>query len=251
MAADERPFVASDIAASLGFLSRFPVRVDGAWATERGARMVWAYPVAGGLIGLVLALLAAGFAAVLPASLAAALTLAAALMVTGALHEDGFADCCDGFWGGWTKERRLEIMKDSHIGAYGVIGLVMSLLIRWLGLSALISAGEIWLLIGVAAASRGAMTPLMATRNARGSGVSARVGPAPRIAWGAALLLSGLALCVFGAMGAAIALAMFCAALLTWASAHQKIGGQTGDVLGATQQMSEMAGLCVAAALLA
>ncbi len=62
-------------------------------------------------------------------------------MMTGAMHEDGLADTVDGFWGGWTVQRRLEIMKDSHIGSYGVIALVLSLGLRWMALSAAVRGG--------------------------------------------------------------------------------------------------------------
>ena len=74
-------------------------------------------------------------------SVAAALALAAAMLATGCLHEDGLSDVADGFGGGKTRERKLEIMRDSRIGAYGAAALVMSVLIRWSALADLGSAG--------------------------------------------------------------------------------------------------------------
>ena len=69
---------------------------------------------------------------------------AAQALATGALHEDGLADSVDGFWGGATRERRLEIMKDSRIGSYGALALILSVLIRWTALSALLAEGSAW-----------------------------------------------------------------------------------------------------------
>jgi len=115
-----------DVPAALGLLTRLPVPVDTDHATARAAKAAWAYP----LVGLVLALLLAvigWLASGLMPEIRAAILLAAGVIITGALHEDGLADAVDGLWGGWDKARRLEIMKDSHIGAYGVIGLVLSL----------------------------------------------------------------------------------------------------------------------------
>jgi hypothetical protein len=116
-----------DISRALGLLSRLPVRPDG----QRGAQSVWAFPIVGLIVALIVGSGAAlGLAMGLAPALAAGLALFLQIMITGAMHEDGLADTFDGLWGGWEAERRLEIMKDSRIGAYGVIALNLSLVMR-------------------------------------------------------------------------------------------------------------------------
>ena len=240
----------ADVAEAVALLTRLPLPGH----TPRGAASAWAWPVA----GLVVALVVSGLAAVLmglgvPPPLTAGLTLAALVALTGGLHEDGLADTADGFWGGSTSDRRLEIMKDSQIGSYGVIALVLALGLRWGALSLLMSAGEIFApLIAAAVLSRGAMAVLMAAMpNARGAGLSAAVG---RPAQATAFLAVGVAL----ALGLAVAGWAILAPLL-WltlatiglaALARAKIGGQTGDVVGAAQQLAEIAALTAFASLI-
>ncbi len=224
-----------DIALALALLTRLPVRLAHGAAT-RGAAAAWAWPLAGAIVGGLAALggsiaLALG----LPTGVVAGIVLAAGIVLTGALHEDGLADCADGFWGGWDRARRLEIMKDSHIGSYGVLALGLSLILRWSALSALIAAGHLWgPIIAAAALSRVPMTGVMhALPNARGSGLSQSTG---RPAQGGAVIAAVLAAALAGLAAAAIARA--------------RIGGQTGDVLGATQQLAEIAALAALAAVL-
>ncbi|WP_322889712.1 MULTISPECIES: adenosylcobinamide-GDP ribazoletransferase [unclassified Yoonia] len=239
---DNRLFAAIDLPAALGLLTRLPVPVDGAAATARGAAAVWAYPLAGAVVGGLQAL-AMGILLWLgvPAAITAALVLALAVSVTGAMHEDGLADSIDGLWGGWDKARRLAIMKDSHIGTYGVIALVLTLLLRWTALGLIAGTGGFALvLVVVAAVSRAAMVGVMAALpHARDGGLSRAVGrPAARVAWVAVGIGAGLAL-VTGYLGLVIVAAVIA---VLWAMiARAKIGGQTGDILGATQQLVEVA----------
>src|SRR5271167_906470 len=141
------------------FLTRLPFApatpVDGA-ATARAA---WAFPVAGILIGLIgAAIYALAHKLGLPAWPSAALSVAATLAATGCLHEDGLADTADGFGGGKTRERKLEIMRDSRIGTYGVCALVLSLLLRVSALASLADPGAVaWALIGAHGAGRASM----------------------------------------------------------------------------------------------
>lgn len=241
-----------DVAAAIGLLSRLPVRVDGARATARGSRAAWAWPLAGALVaglagagGLVTLWLG------LPPLVAAVLTVGLQAMLTGAMHEDGLADCADGFWGGWTAERRLAIMKDSRSGAYGVVALVLVLMLRVTALAA-VMAGPWWLaLVALGAMSRVPMAALQAgLRPARPGGLSDRTGRPPARTVG---LAAGIAL-VIGIVGlgpAALAVALSMAAITAvWGlTARIKIGGQTGDVLGAGQQLAEVAGLLTLVAL--
>jgi len=195
---DKEPLIQfSDVPAAIGLLTRLPVPVDGEAAAERGAQAAWAYPIAGLLVAMIAGVV--GQCALwigLPAQVVAVFVLLALIVPTGALHEDGLADSADGLWGGWTKERRLEIMKDSRIGAYGVIALVLSLMLRGAALNVLIQADLMWpaLLIG-AAFGRASMVALMAfMQNARSSGLSQSVGrpnlPVAGVAAGIAILFA-------------------------------------------------------------
>ncbi len=230
------------IRAALGLLTRLPVRPG-----PIVPHSVWAFPVAGLAVGAIAALvLWLGLGLGLPAGPAAALVLLAQIVVTGALHEDGLADCADGFWGGYESERRLEIMRDSRVGSYGVLALGLSLLLRWSALVALVQVGHAGAaLIAAAVLSRAAMVwPMAALPHARADGLARLAGrPEHRafvLTFGAAGLIAlpfaGFALFALAAALAVTALA--CAAI-----ARAKIGGQTGDVLGATQQLTEIAAL--------
>lgn len=228
------PFVA------LALLTRLPLpRLPDA-AFDSQARAVWAFP----FVGLVVGGSAAVAASLAPTpAIGAGLALAAMALLTGALHEDGLADTADGFWGGMTKERRLEIMKDSRIGAYGVLALILVTGLRF----AAIAAAGLPALIVAACASRGVIPALMAWMpHARADGLSRSVGTpgaAPAIA---AIALSALISLVI--LGAPALKALLAAALVAGAVAwiaRRKIGGQTGDVLGAVQQLSETAILIV------
>ncbi|WP_114284556.1 adenosylcobinamide-GDP ribazoletransferase [Candidatus Halocynthiibacter alkanivorans] len=240
-----------DILRATSLLSRLPLP----HATERAAEAAWAWPLVGLLHGAIAAALAALLLALgLPAPLSAGVTLAVLVAMSGALHEDGLADCVDGFWGGWERARRLEIMKDSHIGAYGVIALVLSLLLRWGALSALFAGG--WIvapLLAAGALSRAPMAVLMSRlQNARGEGLSRHVGrPGRNTAHAAVLLALLLALLLLGPWSAAVTAALVALSAFGCARiAQAKIGGQTGDVLGATQQISEIAALLALTTLL-
>ena len=253
--ADPAPLViAQDIPAAIGLLTRLPIRVDTEIAVQRGARAAWAWP----LVGIIPAVLTAfaGFTALasgVPALWAAAFALVAQVMITGAMHEDGLADTADGLWGGATKAQRLEIMKDSHIGAYGVIALVLSLLLRAAALAAILPAhGAFWAIIVTGLVSRVPMVWMMAfMANARDGGLSKSVGQVPRNTALLALGISALASLVLTPY-AVIALVFWTglAVILLAYIAKQKIGGQTGDILGASQQVTEIFALAVFAALL-
>lgn len=241
--------VLRDLRAALSLLSRLPLPPPAQFPVPPA---VWAWPVAGALLGALasgagMAALAAG----LPVGVAAALVLAMGALLTGAMHEDGLADSCDGLWGGWTRERRLEIMKDSHIGSYGVMGLLLVTLARWSAVVGLLQAGALAPLIAAAALSRAPMAALLAgLPNARGHGLSAAVGrPGAMAACAAGGVALGLALALAGPAGLIAAGAAAATTLGLGALARRKIGGQTGDILGASQQLAEMAALAALAAL--
>ncbi len=244
----------TDIPAAVGLLTRLPVPVNVERATARGAKAAWAYPLVGLVLALLVSLPAWALSDLLPPAILAALVLSALVVLTGALHEDGLADTADGLWGGWEPARRLEIMKDSQIGSYGVIALVLSLLLRWMGLTAVIEMDLLLpALIAVAMLSRAGMVAVMtALPNARDGGLSKRVGRPDGRAAGLAVLLAGaIALLSCGGAAVLLILAVAMAALAVGAVAKAKIGGQTGDILGATQQISETLSLLILASVLA
>ncbi|MZR14056.1 adenosylcobinamide-GDP ribazoletransferase [Maritimibacter sp. DP07] len=240
-----------DIAVALALLTRLPVSADHA----RGAHASWAWPLAGLAVGLGAAVVGGlGLWLGLPAALTAVAILLTQVMLTGGLHEDGLADIADGFWGGHEKARRLEIMKDSRVGSYGVIALCLSLLARWAALTALLSVGGIaWALIAVGLLSRAPMPVLMAAMpNARGQGLSAQVGQPGQPTATLAVIIAILG--AFFCLGAGALAPILWATLATIALAgiaKAKIGGQTGDVLGASQQLAEIAALAALTATLA
>lgn len=242
---DTNPTLATnDVGAAIGLLTRIPVRVDMDRATARGAKAAWAYPIAGLIVGFLVGIVGIGASLLgVPAQLAAALGLAVGIIVTGAMHEDGLADTADGLWGGWDPEGRLKIMKDSYIGAYGVIAIVLSLLIRWMILTNLIDAdGGLWMIIAIAALSRTAMVVLMTwLPNARTGGLSRAVGRPDKMTAVIAAAIGGgfaiISLCgtIIIVAGITVLATLGCGII-----ARAKIGGQTGDILGATQQICEM-----------
>ena len=210
------------------------------------ADAVWAYPlvgvVVGGLSGLAFSLAAR---AGLPPLAAALLAIGASVALTGAMHEDGLADMADGFGGGRDLARKLEIMRDSRIGSYGVLVLVLALGLRVSCLAALPVPGMVWRLAAVGALSRAVLPMVMLVLPpARADGLGQKAGHdvarAPVLAGLAlAVLLSLPFLPVFAGM------ALVAAGVS--ALAKRQIGGFTGDVLGAVQVLAEAAGLCVLA----
>lgn len=243
---DKWPPLWRDLIAGFGLLTRLPVPISNA-----GANAAWAWP----LVGMVVAMLAgaAGLLMLwlgLGPGIAAGIVLLVQVLLTGALHEDGLADSADGLWGGHAKDRRLEIMRDSRIGTYGVLALVLGVGMRWQAV-ALLLPGGLGPMVAAAALSRAAMAAVMALLPpARVDGLARSVGqPEPFIAMLGCGLALALALLVVGWAAVPSALAAAMAAAVVAAVARARIGGQTGDILGATQQVSELAVLMVLVAL--
>jgi len=224
---------------------------------RRAAAAAWAWPLIGAVVGGLAATAAWTILGIgLPPSAAAGVALGVGVVATGGLHEDGLADCADGFWGGATPARRLEIMKDSRTGAYGILALILVLGLKWVLLTEALAAGPAWsALLLPAMASRAVMAGSMAVlpfARKDGEGIARRVGRPGRdtaalalaIALGAVLLLAG------SGGGAAILGSLAAGGAVAWL-ARRKIGGQSGDVLGASQTLSELAGLATLVAVLA
>jgi adenosylcobinamide-GDP ribazoletransferase len=246
---------ARDIGDALRFFTRAPIDGPSAGAPLDLNRFAWAAPIAGVAVGLIgaLALALTGLLG-LPPLLRAGLATAALVAAAGGLHEDGLADVADGFGGGATRAKKLEIMRDSRIGAYGALALTLALILRVGALAAALDGG-FWRaassLIAVAALSRaGALTPLALLGAARADGAGAAAGRlepgALAAAWGSALIIAlPLGLVSLGLAHALVAaLASGAAALAMVALARRAIGGQTGDVAGAAQQLAEIAAWC-------
>jgi adenosylcobinamide-GDP ribazoletransferase len=243
----------TDLRAAFTLLTRLPIRTG---SPPDLAHCVWAFPIVGllvnGIGGLVYcAIHKAG----MPPLLAAAWTLAITLILTGALHEDGLADTADGFGGGATPARKLEIMRDSRIGSYGALALLLSTLIRTTAIAAVAQPTPVLAaLIGAGVVGRGAMIlPLLLLSPARPDGMGAAVRrPALTVAM-PGLALSAIApFLLLPAKPAGVAILLgFAAAWGLARLAHRQIGGHTGDVLGAIEVITECVVLAVLATWLA
>ena len=256
----------ADFLACMRFYSRLPVPVlacePAPYAMLDFATSIRMLPFAGALIGAVggLVLIAAD-ALGLPPLPAAGFALAGLLLTTGAFHEDGLADSADGLGGGASVARKLEIMKDSRIGTFGGAALVSSLFLRATLLASLIGAfgapRTALLMIAANAASRvAALTPHYLLPPARTDGAAwaaARPLPSTLVIAGALAALIGLAPALAGLPLGKLALGL--AAMLAGAGAmteiaRRQIGGQTGDIAGASQQIAEILFLAVLASSL-
>jgi len=190
----------------------------------------------------------------LPPLVAAALAVAAGMAATGCLHEDGLADTADGFGGGKTRETKLEIMRDSRIGSYGACALILSLMLRWSALAEIAEPRLVAVALIAAHVSARAVLPIVMSfvPPARANGLSSSAGQPPQQSAAVALALGTICLLFsFGPSGALVALlTLGLIGLLLTRLAIRAIGGQTGDVLGALEQVGEAAVLLIAASLL-
>ncbi|WP_426609921.1 adenosylcobinamide-GDP ribazoletransferase [Bradyrhizobium sp. McL0616] len=247
--------IIADLRIATSFVTIFPVGSSKPAGDGAIARATWALPVAGLLVAL------AGAAAYaiarklgLTPGPAALLALAATTLITGALHEDGLADAADGLGGGRTRERKLEIMHDSRIGSYGVCALILSFGLRWSALAAIANPWAVTLALASAhvAARAGVPAFMSLVPPARPDGLSASAGAPPgrsvAIAFGLGTLCLALALGPGKALVGLVLLSL--AGLILARLAIRQIGGQTGDVLGAFEQISEILILLVSAAFL-
>lgn len=212
----------------------------------------WAFPIVGLVVGVIAAGVMTALAGLDPI-LAAGLTVAATVLITGGLHEDGLADLADGFGGGRDKARKLEIMRDSRIGSYGTLALILVLGLRVQALAQVAGQGSaIWGLIAIEAASRaGLPLVLRLLPAARGDGLGFG---AAKVSWPRVIIALAVGIASLAPLGglaaiwtlATIGLVILALSLL----ALRQIGGQTGDVLGAMQALSACAAWIVLSAIL-
>jgi adenosylcobinamide-GDP ribazoletransferase len=227
-----------------GFLTRLPLGLPPSPRRGTLAQAAWAFPLVGIAVGLLGGVAYSLVAAAHVPPLAAALTaVAVTILVTGALHEDGLADMADGLGGGADVERKLAIMRDHHIGSYGVLALVLSVGLRAAALAALGDGGRVAAaLIAAHALARGGLpVVLLALDPARADGLGAAAGrpeaATAGIAAGIGVVVAVLALGIVAGIGAVIAAGA--AMALLGLMARRQIGGYTGDVLGAIEQAGE------------
>ncbi len=230
--------------AALQFLTRVPIRLHR--EPKLDDTVAW-FPLAGAIIGTAVGGAAASVWHLTPPLLAGAVAVAVGLLITGAFHEDGLGDIADAFGGGWTVERRLEILKDSRHGTYGVAAICASIVLRVVALGSL--PGPWAMFTGAVAAHTmgrvAAVGMAGSMRLATHSGLGADYGRGTTPMRAIIGSLAGLAVTalVVGWWAAPLAGAALVAVLATGTLARRKIGGISGDVLGATEQIAEI--LCL------
>lgn len=241
------------IAQAIGFLSRIPVPAK-YFASDDGnlSETSGYFVIAGILISLPIAIGAALLSSFnVGPMIIAALVLASLTFITGALHEDGLSDCADGFWGTSKKEKMLKIMKDSRLGTYGTLSLVFSFLLKFAALTQLADTlNPILLLIAIVVAaglSRAAMVwHWSELPPARTDGVAAGGGKPSdnslRLILISSAIIAILSLITIGFVMTGVALVLITATSLYFTKlTEKKIWGHTGDTIGATQQIGEVA----------
>lgn len=234
---------------ALGFFTRLPVPAWVPWSPERLNHAARYFPLVGWVVGAIGALSYLALALLLPPALAVILSMAVTIRATGAFHEDGWADSCDGLGGGWSRAQVLTIMKDSRIGSYGTVGMVLMLAAKVVALIELGAHGEPAVAVALLVAhplSRLASTslihllPYVRDDESSKSKPLARRLSAPELAIAGAFGLLPLALLApleaLCATGATIAVTAWAARVFL-----RRLGGYTGDLLGATQQVTELA----------
>lgn len=241
---------------ALAFLTRLPLpgtTAGGPTADDVGRAALF-FPAVGLLVGALQAALLWGLDGRLPTALAALLAVALGALITGALHLDGLADTADGFGGGRDREAVLRIMRDHAIGSYGAVALFLDLALRAAALAALAAApagGWRWVVLAPALArwapvALGRALPYARPEGGLGAAVTQRKGTPE--AWGATALALTAALLLGGARGAAALAGAAAVTALVGLGAWRRIGGVTGDVLGALEQLAEVALLLALAA---
>lgn len=230
---------------AVGFFTRLPVP---GWVGHSAAALSQCaryFPAVGLLVGGIGALVYWLALHLWPQPVAVLLSMAATLYATGAFHEDGLSDTADGLGGGWDKARILAIMKDSRVGSYGVVALVLALLGKFALLSGIDAALVPAALLAGHAVSRFGATLIMATLDYARDDESSKSRPAThRPSLASLLLAAGFALLplLLLPLGKALAGIVLAALAATWLAAkfQRWLGGYTGDCLGAVQQVTEI-----------
>ena len=231
---------------AIRFFTRLPVPGWVGHSSEALNRSARYFPAVGLLVGGIGALVFLGAMQLWPQPVAVLLSLAATTYATGAFHEDGLSDSVDGLGGGWDKLRILEIMKDSRVGSYGVVAMVLALLGKFTLLASLDGDLVPLALLAGHALSRFCATVLLATMDYVREDLLSKAKPlATRLSAGEMVVALG---CVLAALALlplekAVAGCVLAALATIWLAGKFKrwLGGYTGDCLGAVQQVSEIA----------
>lgn len=230
---------------ALMFYTRFPVSKIEGWSETMLNKSTRYFPFIGIIVGGVGALVFWGAIQIFPVSLSVLLSIIATIFFTGAFHEDGFADFCDGFGGGYTKERILEIMKDSRIGTYGSIGLIMILGVKFLALTQIDVVRIPYLIIAGHAISRLFPVLLIYTSEYARLDASSKTKPVGKadstFSLLFALAIGGSTLLLLSGIEIVITLSILTIVFLLFRKyINKKLDGYTGDILGALQQLCEV-----------
>jgi adenosylcobinamide-GDP ribazoletransferase len=236
------------------FLTRLPTPRIATFEPDWINRSARYFPLVGLLVGAMAAAVWLAAGRLWQGLPAAGLAVGAGVLITGGFHEDGLADTADGLGGGQTRERRLEIMKDSRIGSYGALALGIVLVLKIALLASLAPWAGVVALLAAHGGARAAAVVVMAMLPYAGDPEAAKIKPTPQgVEWPEALVAvgtGGLPLIMFTPARAALAVALTAAATLAMALLARKlIGGVTGDVLGAVEQLAETGLLMGAAAM--
>ena len=236
------------------FYTRIPCPAWVGYSDDQLNRSTRYFPAMGWLVGCVVGLVICGAQLMLPVPVAVVLGLAAGVLLTGAFHEDGFADVCDGFGGGGSRQRTLDIMKDSRVGAFAVIGLVLLFGLKITALSALIGDG-LWAgctgLVYAHVLSRVCVVTIIFTGTYARDDLTSKVKPIGRsISWPGMIVATVWLLPFMGLawwhpwwLIAVPVVVLLRIVLARWFT--KRLGGYTGDCLGAAQQIMEVATLLV------
>lgn len=228
---------------ALGFLTALPVPRSGASSPKALARSLAYFPLVGAVIGGVLAALDLALGQIFPAGPRAALLIVATVALTRGLHLDGLMDSCDGLFGGFTPERRLAIMRDSRAGAFGVLGALLDLLLRYAALTALEGPWRLAALLGGPILGRWALvyaTVAFPYGRDEGLGLAFKEAAGRREVVLATLSAGVLLAALCPPWGAGALLPAWAA---TWLGARlvlRRIPGLTGDSYGALNEVVEV-----------
>jgi adenosylcobinamide-GDP ribazoletransferase len=251
---------------AIQFLTRLPVPQLQGFETNWLSDSARFFPLVGALVGALVVGVWWLSSLLFPPVVAVGLMMSASVLLTGAFHEDGFADVCDGFGGGKTRDAILTIMKDSRVGAFGAIGIALMLGLKWSVLVSLPHAAFPIIVIGAHMMSRWCAIGLIWRLPYVRADAGAKSTPLANSLSGADWLLSGalgalallpVTLLIEPAARYQLAVALLAALMLSGITAmcaagyfKGRIGGYTGDCLGATQQLAELAFLLAALAVL-
>ncbi len=241
---DDKFIIWRDFKIAIGFFTRLPIKFDQNHAPYPFIKTVWAFPLAGFVIGLLAALIFA-IADILGINIwiGAFLTIGATAIITGALHEDGLADFFDGIWGGDNAKRRLEIMRDSNIGTYGALALIIATGLKF---SSIININMSYILSSLIAAhifSRAILPIIMYHMDMAGkTGLAASFGKPNKILSLIALFIGVFAIIILLGIKASaiIIITISMVIFLMVRLVKNKIGGYNGDILGMIQQICEI-----------